>query len=190
MSFSSSKVRIFAAVLLLTPLFFYWSFHQEEGFISAQGTRVSSGIDYFMKDTQAKEYDAQGNLERYFSVKELQHLTEKGLSELTEPSITLVSDEGEELSTNSRSGTLYDDENRIDLAEQVVVSHNLSLPNQSTLETEQLTLLRDQKIAKTDAPVTIRYKQQVTTATGMVINYATQTTDLLSEVKGTYHVKK
>ena len=189
MLFSSSKVRIVAAILLLTPLIFYWILHQEEGFVSNKDAQITSGIDYFMKDVTAKEFNTAGNLERHLSIQALQHLTKENLSELTSPSITLIAEDGEELTLNSQLGRLHDDENTLDLSGQVNVAHNPALATASTLQTEQLTVLRDEKVIKTDAPVTILNQKHSTTATGMVINYNAQTTELLSNVKGTFHVK-
>jgi LPS export ABC transporter protein LptC len=177
------------ALLLLIPLFFYWIINSDSTKEDTPDSKITSGVDYFMKSASIKEFNTKGELERTLSTRELNHFPRQKQTILNRPHITLMADNTVRLSSTSLSGISYDDIDRLDLTEQVVVTHNPTGTDPSVLKTSSLSLHQAQGIAKTNAPVEITQQSTITTATGMIINYNTNTSELLSDVKGTFHAK-
>ncbi|SIT02932.1 LPS export ABC transporter periplasmic protein LptC [Neptunomonas antarctica] len=189
MLFTRSKIRITLAIALLVPLFFYWVINSESHVNEAVNQQITHGVDYFMKQASTKKFNIKGELERTLSTTELNHFPQDKHSTLADPRINLMSDKRLSLTVRSQYGIAFDEEDRLDLDEQVVVTHNPLSDDVSVLNTSTLTLHESQGIAKTESPVEITQQKNITTATGMIINYKTNTSDLLSDVKGTFYVK-
>jgi LPS export ABC transporter protein LptC len=189
MRLTRSKIRITLAIILLVPLFFYWIINSESHINEAANQKITNGVDYFMKQASTKKFNIKGELEQTLSTTELNHFPQDKHSKLADPRISLMSDKRLSLTVQSQNGIAFDEDDRLDLNEQVVITHNPLSPDASILKTSTLTLRESQGIAKTAAPVEITQKKHVTTATGMIINYKTNTSDLLSDVKGTFYVK-
>jgi LPS export ABC transporter protein LptC len=189
MLLTRSKTRISLAILLLFPLFLYWIINSDSNIEDASEAEIISGVDYFMKSASSKEFNADGELLRTLSASELNHFPRAKRTTLKLPHITLMTDGSVRLSSESLSGIAYDNIDRFDLVEQVIVTHNPTSTTPSVLKTSNLSLHQAQGIAKTNAPVEITQQSNITTATGMIINYKMNTSELLSDVKGTFHAK-
>lgn len=189
MFFSRSKSRITLAVLLLVPVFSYWIINTDSRVNNTPKAVIINGVDYFMKEVSSKEFNAQGELLRTLSADTLQHFPQDKLAKLEQPRINLFSKNTLTLTAQSQSGTSFDDTDQLDLVEQVIVTHNPLSVAASVLKTSTLSLHQAQGIAKTSAPVVITKQAHITTATGMIINYKTNTSELLSDVKGTFYAK-
>ena len=189
MLLTRSKARISLAILLLFPLFLYWVINSDSSKEDTPDSTITSGVDYFMKSASSKEFNTKGELARTFSTHELNHFPREKQTILKQPHITLLADNAVRLSSTSLSGISYDDIDRLDLIEQVIVTHNPTSTDPSVLKTSSLSLHQAQGIAKTNAPVEITQQSTITTATGMIINYNMNTSELLSDVKGTFHAK-
>ncbi|WP_028468544.1 LPS export ABC transporter periplasmic protein LptC [Neptunomonas japonica] len=189
MLLTRSKTRISLAILLLLPLFFYWIINSDSNIEDTFDAEIISGVDYFMKSATSKEFNENGELLRTLSANELNHFPRAKRTTLKQPHITLMADNSVRLNSKSLSGIAYDNIDRFDLVEQVIVTHNPTSPIPSVLKTSSLSLYQAQGTAKTNAPVEITQQSNTTTATGMIINYKMNTSELLSDVKGTFHAK-
>ncbi|WP_293267061.1 LPS export ABC transporter periplasmic protein LptC [Neptunomonas sp.] len=189
MFLTRSKTRISLAILLLIPLFLYWIINSDSSKNDASEPHIISGVDYFMKTVSTKQFNAHGGLELTLNSEELNHFPHKNQAMLKQPRINLIEQNTIRLSTQSISGIVYDNTDRFDLSEQVIVTHNQQNKEPSTLKTSELSLYYTKEIAETKAPVEITNQSHITTAIGMTINYKTNTSELLSDVKGTFHAK-
>ncbi len=189
MLFSRSKTRITLAILLLVPVFSYWVINSDTRVDDTSKPAIANGVDYFMKDVSTKEFTTQGNLLRTLSVEALHHFPQDKAAKLVQPRINLFSNNLLTLKVQSQSGISFDDTDQLDLVEQVIVTHNPLSAHASSLTTSILSLHQAQGVAKTNAPVVLTQQAHITTATGMVINYKTNTSELLSDVKGTFYAK-
>ncbi|WP_201347875.1 LPS export ABC transporter periplasmic protein LptC [Neptunomonas japonica] len=177
------------AILLLFPLFLYWIISSDSNIEDASEAEIISGVDYFMKSASSKEFNKDGELLRTLKANELNHFPRAKRTTLKQPHITLMAENSPRLTSESLSGIAYDNIDRFDLVEQVIVTHNPTSPIPSVLRTSSLSLYQAQGTAKTNAPVEITQQSNITTATGMIINYKMNTSELLSDVKGTFHAK-
>jgi LPS export ABC transporter protein LptC len=189
MLLTRSKARISLAIVLLSPLFFYWIINIDSNKETSPGTKITSGVDYFMKSVSSKEFNTKGELARSLSSDELNHFPREKQTILKQPRITLIANNNVRLSGTSLSGVSYDDIDRLDLTEQVIITHNPTSTSPSVLKTSSLSLHQAQGIAKTNSPVEITQQSNITTATGIIINYNMNTSELLTDVKGTFHAK-
>ena len=189
MLFSRSKTRITLAILLLVPVFLYWIVNSDTSVNDAPKPVIVNGVDYFMKEVSTKEFTTQGELLRTLSADTLHHFPQEKVAKLEQPRINLFSKNTLSLQVESQSGISFDDADQLDLVEQVIVTHNPLSTDASELKTSTLSLHQAQGIAKTSAPVVITKQAHITTATGMIINYKTNTSELLSDVKGTFYAK-
>lgn len=189
MFFTRSKTRITLAALLLVPVFSYWIMNADTRVTNTPQPVIIHGVDYFMKEVSTKEFDSNGELLRTLSADTLQHFPQDKLAKLEQPRINLFSKNTHTLQVQSQSGISFDDTDQLDLVEQVIITHKPLSAESSELKTSTLSLHQAQGIAKTSAPVVITKQAHITTATGMIINYKTNTSELLSDVKGTFYVK-
>lgn len=189
MLFTRSKTRLTLAILLLVPLFLYWIINSDTAVNDTPKQNIINGVDYFMKNASTKEFDKQGALLRTLSTHSLDHFPQDKLAKLEQPRIMLFSKDTIGLEVQSQSGIAFDGTDQLDLIGEVIVTHNPLSADASQLKTSTLSLFQAQGIAKTNAPVEITKQANITTATGMIINYKTNTSELLSDVKGTFYVK-
>ncbi|WP_136679400.1 LPS export ABC transporter periplasmic protein LptC [Neptunomonas sp. XY-337] len=189
LSSTRNRIQLIAAVALLTPLFLYWAFSDSDQKSDQAATVVSSGVDYFMRDTTAREFGTDGRLVQRLHATSLEHYPKQLQAQLAKPEITVFKANAK-ISAQSEKGTLFDNEDKLLLEEAVTVTHNPADNDSTQLDTSRLTLHHKRGIAETSAPVTFRSGQSITTATGMTVDYNTQISELHSNVEGTFHVDK
>ncbi|MDO6452709.1 LPS export ABC transporter periplasmic protein LptC [Neptunomonas phycophila] len=189
MLLNQSKARVAVASTLLLPLLAYWIINPDDVQETPTQSALSQGADYYLKGSKVKEFDEQGKLKATLSAAELTHFPDQALSRLLSPSVEMQDEKGTPVTLTSKTGTLFDNEDRMTLDEDVRVTHNPNMPDASLLTTSSLNFDRRSGIASTDLPVKITNQQFETTATGMTININSRTSDLLSDVKGTFYVE-
>jgi len=189
MALSKSKLRAFVATGLLLPLLTFWIINPESESESTTQSALTHGADYYLNGSQVKEFDEQGQLKTTLSADKLTHYPDEKLSSLISPSIQMLDKEGTPVTVSSKTGTLFDNEDRMTLDEDVRVTHNPNTLDASLFTTSSLNLNRRSGIASTESPIEITSKHFKTTATGMTINLNSRTSDLLSDVKGTFYVE-
>lgn len=185
-----SQLRILLAFLLMIPIGFMIMMDEESSRRSSSAVEVVRGVDYFIQNAHSKSFDKKGSLTSTLTVSEFNHFPNKALSELTSPSMVSYESDGSTLTANSNKGRLFDKDNRLQLDEAVKVEHNSSTGETSILTTSTLTLLKAGNIAETDVPVTISSRGSITQADGIRVDFKARTTELSSNVKGTYHVNQ
>ncbi|NEV63070.1 LPS export ABC transporter periplasmic protein LptC [Thiorhodococcus minor] len=144
--------------------------------IGAQDTRVLGARerlpDYVVRDFSAVETDAAGQPGRKLVALELRHYAEEGISELTHPRMELFQADGPPWRAQSRSGTIFDNGERVRLAGDVRLDREGDGDFREThLETERIDILRAEAVAETDLQVSIRSDDDTLTANGMRLWY-------------------
>lgn len=187
LTLNRNQIQLFLAIALLVPVFMYWILQTDADQDSSDAPPITSGVDYFMKQVNVREFSTAGHLVRTLNASELNHFPEKQGSTLTTPKIAIHRPDSSRINIQSNKGFSSDTAQSLQLDEAVVVTHNSTFEAPTELTTSSLTLLHLEGIAKTDAPIEIRQNGHITTATGMIINYNTGVSELLSDVKGTFY---
>lgn len=182
-----SRLRLIIAALLLTPAVLIWILGDTSRTIHQPAVQLISGVDYFMKTATVRDFDSQGTLHQSLTVAELNHFPASQHADLTAPSYQSTSPKGAHIQLHSKSGRLFDQDDRLELHTNVVLTHQESTNLPEKLTTDSLTLLKNAKIVETQSVVTLTSSYGTTQAAGIKVNYATELTELLSNVRGTYH---
>lgn len=188
MTLTRSRTRTLLAALLLAPLCWYWIAGTDTAQVEESTASVTSGVDYFLKDVSTREFNAKGELSNQLTADRVDHYPARQGAQLLNPMVTFAPTSEKPSVLQSKTGFVFDDNDRIDLADQVVLTHNPNTAQASQLRTSELTFFRKDGIAKTDAAVELSQQNHVKTATGMITNFNTHTSELLSNVKGTFYV--
>lgn len=188
MVLTRARFRTLLAALLLAPLFWYWIVESDTPTTEQGDSSVVSGVDYFLTGVATREFNQKGELSNQLTADRVNHYPARQGAELVNPVVTFAPTSEKPSVLQSKTGFVFDDNDRIDLADQVVLTHNPHTAQASQLRTSELTFFRKDGIAKTDAAVEITQQNHIKTATGMITNFNTHTSELLSNVKGTFYV--
>ncbi|WP_415888929.1 LPS export ABC transporter periplasmic protein LptC [Neptuniibacter sp. SY11_33] len=182
----SSKLRIIIAAAILIPILLYWGFSgspQEHGTPKAP---LSEKMDYFVDQAAVKEWDINGKLKQELTTPRLEHSPKEKQNFLIEPKSNLYRSDNSAVNISSETGTVQDDNNRIDLAGNVIVIDNSDARSSKKLTTQALTIYPKKDIAETDLPVNLETERTLMQGTGMDINFNTRVLNLHSRVQGTH----
>lgn len=152
---------------------------------------VSLLPDYYGEGLKNRTFNDRGELEHQFDARRSVHFPSQRLTELTEPRVKTIADDGEVWIIQSRSGTHFEDDKRLILKDDVQVSplESPALSNNedaAIIRTNKLTFFTQSKIAKTDQPVEVISLQGHIDAVGMIITIDQHRVEFLSQVKSKY----
>ena len=152
---------------------------------------VSVLPDYYGEGLTNRTFNDRGELEHQFDAERSVHFPSQRFTELTEPKVKAIADDGGVWMIQSRSGTHFEDDKKLVLTQDVQISPSPSLELKNhdemiTIRTSKLTFFTQSKIANTEQPVEVTSLQSHTDAVGMIINMDQQRVEFLSQVKSKY----
>jgi LPS export ABC transporter protein LptC len=147
--------------------------------------------DYYGEGLTNRTFDDNGELEQQFDAQRSVHYPSQRFTELTQPKVKTIADDGEIWLIQSLSGVHFEDEKKLILQQNVQISpaasSSLNSPDDAAIiRTSKLTLFTQSKIAKTDQPVEVTTLSRRLDAVGMIINIDQQRVEFLSQVKAKY----
>lgn len=156
----------------LTGALAWWQLQMHPDEVAPTGQRARLP-DYVALNFTALETDANGKPSRRLVADELRHYVAEGVSELSQPRLTLFQPEGPPWTGRSEQGTVLAGGEQIRLSGDVQLDRQGDRQTRAThLETERLDVWRTQSLAETDLPVRIQTEGDVLTASGMRLWYA------------------
>lgn len=140
-------------MVLLLAMAAYWLNY----IVSKEGDGRSLNLrhepDTIMDDFTARQFGADGKLSAHLTAQRMYHFPDNQSAELVEPRITLLATDGTS-HWSGQHGLVSEDNTRIDLKGQVRGVRKLAAggPDQ-VLTTEQLTVLTEEQVGRSQAPV-------------------------------------
>jgi LPS export ABC transporter protein LptC len=130
-------------------------------------------------------------LEHQLDAQRSVHFPVQRLTELTQPQIKTIADDGQVWIIQSLSGVHFEDDKKLVLKQAVQISPSTysELNNDedvTIIRTSKLTLFTESKIASTDKPVEVISLNGRIDAVGMIIKMDQQRVEFLSQVKAKY----
>lgn len=186
------KRFVFLFIVISVGLGLLWI---EEYTTQSTGENKSSAAllpDYYGEGLKNKTFNDKGALDSQFEAQRSVHFPDRRVAELTLPKFTTTADDGEEWVIKSLLGTHFEDDKKVFLKNDVVISPaNPALleTNQNkfaTIFTDELTLFTETKIAQTDKPVEVIDFHSRINAVGMIINIDQKRVEFLSQVNAKY----
>jgi LPS export ABC transporter protein LptC len=152
---------------------------------------VSLLPDYYGEGLKNLTFSVSGALEHQLDAHRSVHFPEQRITELTQPRIKIIADDGQVWTIQSLSGLHVEDDKKLVLNQNVQISPTTysELNNNEDagiIRTSKLTLFIESKIAKTNQPVEVISLNARIDAVGMIINMDQQRVEFLSQVKAKY----
>jgi lipopolysaccharide export system protein LptC len=168
-------------LLLLTALTLWLERASQPEAIVSGKTRHDP--DYIVNNFTIKRFDAQGKLYQTLAAKEMRHYPDDDSTESDQPHLTYH----QELKTFITADQAWIDSGgkTVQLERNVRVRHENAKGPETVLTTTSLTVLSDEEIARTKAPVTITQGGTVINGIGLESNNKTQINVLGGRVHGT-----
>jgi LPS export ABC transporter protein LptC len=146
--------------------------------------------DYYGEGLTNRTFDDKGALEQQFDALRSVHYPSQRFTELTQPKVQTIADDGEVWLIQSLSGVHFEDDKKLVLQQDVQISpaaSSLNSPDDAAIiRTSKLTLFTQSKIAETDQPVEVISLHGRIDAVGMIIKIDQQRVEFLSQVKAKY----
>ncbi|MFT6113203.1 MAG: LPS export ABC transporter protein LptC [Oleispira sp.] len=152
---------------------------------------VSLLPDYYGEGLKNRTFSDHGALKHQFNAQRSVHFPVQRLTELTQPQIKTIADDGEVWIIQSLSGIHFEDDKKLVLKQDVQIlpatySELSNNKDAAIIRTSKLTLFIESKIAKTDQPVEVISLNGRIDAVGMIITMDQQRVEFLSQVKAKY----
>lgn len=144
---------------------------------------IATHPQYFLAGAHSVEFNREGQVEFVLTSSEIRHNPMDDSAQLRAPQVELFDAGNREWTIRAHLGSISADGSEIDLQQRVIVN---SEDEATILTTPQLLIFPNQKLAKTDKPVTLRNPYGFTRSIGMVADMNRQRVDLLQEVRGQY----
>jgi len=146
--------------------------------------------DYYGEGLRNRSYTETGMLEREFIASHSIHYPAQQLTQLDDPEVHSVADDGDIWVLKSLLGFHYEARKTLFLQQDVLVTPFSELSTgtalQNSIRTTELTLFTEEKLAKTDKPVEVISLNRQINAVGMIIKLDQQKIEFLSQVKARY----
>ncbi|MGK0405777.1 MAG: LPS export ABC transporter protein LptC [Oleispira sp.] len=147
--------------------------------------------DYYGEGLTNRTFDDNGALEQQFDAQRSVHYPSQRFTEMTQPKVKIIADDGEVWLIQSLSGVHFEDEKKLILQQNVQISPSTyselnSHEDVAIIRTSKLTLFTESKIASTDKPVEVISLNGRIDAVGMIIKMDQQRVEFLSQVKSKY----
>jgi lipopolysaccharide export system protein LptC len=177
---------------MMTMLFFlalgasFWLMHQSFLSLDKVGMSRSTTPDAFMTDADYISFNPQGQWSSRLHAARITHYPERDTSILEVPKMISRSSPLTWIITANK-GIARNGLKIIDLVDQVQIDRIHAQKGKTlTLNTTTLTAYPEQKLARTDRPVTIVQPDSTVHATGLTADLNTGDIHLLSQVRGIY----
>ncbi|HEY1181101.1 MAG TPA: LPS export ABC transporter periplasmic protein LptC [Rhodocyclaceae bacterium] len=181
MKFNSSALFPLLMLLLLAGLTFWLErASQQETTVSG---KTRHDPDYIVNNFTIKRFDAQGKLYQTLTANEMRHYPDDDSTEAEMPYMTYH--RGLKTFINADKAWIDSGGKTIQMERNVRVRHESAKGPETVLTTSTLTVLSDEEIARTKAPVTITQGGTVIHGIGLESNNKTQISVLGGRVQGT-----
>ncbi|SEQ61574.1 Lipopolysaccharide-assembly, LptC-related [Amphritea atlantica] len=186
----TGRARLAAAAAILIPAVIYLGMDSERrpDRLKKEPNPAYQLADYYIVNGQIRDYGSTGILQQQLKSTQLEHQPGLQQTVVTNPEMLIYNAHQPNRSVSSLKGIISDSDDEVILDGQVVFQDNAGTEMATTLQTESLTILPQQNLARTDARVVISNSSGTTTSVGMTINTDSGILNLLSEVTGVYHV--
>ena len=143
--------------------------------------------DYIVQGLSAVRMDPQGQVQHTLRATRMTHYPDDDVTLLEEPKFVTYDQGRAPITVTSREASVSGNGENVYFQKDVrVVRAPVANQGELVLETEYLHVIPDNKIAKTDRPVTIRNAAALVTASGLELNSETRILKLQGRVRGTY----
>lgn len=170
-----------AAVLLL---YFLWSYSETGSppIFSTQQELIEQP-EFYIRNTHITQFNAQGTLDMMVDSEEVVQNPVNDSVNLHKPRLNLFNEGKPSWDIEAQTGFIYDKGETVNLEQQVVALHR---QRETRLQTPQMVVYPNKRIAETDQVVTLSTHQGSTEAIGLKANLNTHRIDLLNNVRGRY----
>lgn len=177
----NGAIGVITAALILSFLLDY----SGPGTLPSLGTETTAPTqsEYFMEGAHNVEFDPQGQIAFVLTSEEIRHNPLDDSAQLRAPHVELFENGSREWTVNAQLGTITPDGSKIDLTQRVVVN---SEDQTTVLKTPQLLIFPNEKLARTDKPVTLQNPYGFTRSIGLVADMENKRVELLQQVRGQY----
>lgn len=177
----NSSIGIITAIMVLAFLLDYSNTGSLPG--TSTETVLNTRSAYFLVNTDNSEFDSEGRIRFRMVSAEIKHNPFDDGAELRSPHVELFTQGEREWTIDSQLGKISADGSTINLEQRVVVSSEDQL---TILRTPQLLIYPNEKLAKTDKPVTLQNPYGFTRAIGLTADMQNQRVELEQQVRGQY----
>jgi len=184
--FSSIRIRVLSALLIMVPLLLFWGFFGIPTESPPDRAPLPDEVDFFIRDARIQLFGQDGQLEQVITTPLAQHLPGIEQTQLMTPVMIQPRADGSLLEIKADEAWMLDDETKIELAGDVQVIDNPVQGTPMIMTTSVLALFPPQNFASTEAAVTLTDGQSRTDAVGMKAWLSERRIELLSEVRGIY----
>jgi len=143
-------------------------------------------VDFFVINAHRVQFNADGRLHSELTSPKVEHLLKTEISLLEQPDLLLYQDNSPPWRVQSELAEVSPDGKRVDLKENVRISHRDEKNRDTRLTSTHITLFPEDNFATTDAPVRIDTIQGVTSGIGMQAWLKERRLNLLSTARGQY----
>ena len=179
-------VAILLVVLLLAGLSGWWLAEMRKRPTTVTPTDAAH-FDYFLTNFETTVLDTAGKPTYIVKAAHMEHYPTGDRMLLTQPHFTFL-EAANRWQTQSLQAEVYVDERQILLSGNVVLTQHVPDRAVATLTTERLQVDAEAQTAETDSEVKILSGKDTITAKGLKANLAKGQLELLSDVRGQYHL--
>ena len=140
-------------------------------------------LQTYLKNSETVRFDTKGQAKDSVGAEEIRYFTGQTRGELTKASISRTLTISESWSASAMQGTVFEDNQTVQLQGQVVLNHD---SNDIQLTTDHLHLDLAKDIASTDALVTLKHHGATTQAEGLTADLKQQSFHFTHKVHSVY----
>ncbi|MGB2129944.1 MAG: LPS export ABC transporter periplasmic protein LptC [Marinobacterium sp.] len=185
----SQRWRLVITATLLTPPLVWWGWNSPTAPDTNLGNKPDIQVDFFIQNADMTRWSQDGTPAHSINTQLMRHLPERGLTLLSAPEVLVPAEPGQPpYRLRADQGQVPDSQEQVELAGNVLLHDNPLSGAAVELSTEQLTFFPAEDRAHTGHSVQIQHGDDITEALGMDVFFEEQRIELLSDVKGVYHV--
>ncbi len=184
----SQRQRLLITAALVAAPLLWWGLITPTTDAPSVSDTAAEQVDFFIRSAEITRWRDDGAIGQVLTTPLMQHYPEQAAMQLENPVTRVPGSGGGHYLLSADRGTLPDTQDQILLAGNVELHDNPAAGPSGLMTTDQLTLYPPRDYAHTDDPVRMQRGADTTSATGMDLFFDQQRIDLLSDVKGEYHV--
>ncbi|MBA4503119.1 LPS export ABC transporter periplasmic protein LptC [Marinobacterium marinum] len=185
---SQRQRLLIAAVLIAAPLLWWGLVTPDQSEPSSAAGPVEQ-VDFFIRNAEITRWQDDGSIGQVLTTPLMRHYPAREEMHLSTPEVQMPRGDGGFYLLNADEGTLPDSQEQILLAGNVQLHDNPTAGPGALMTTDRMTLYPPRDYAHTDDPVQMLRGTDTTSAVGMDLFFDQQRIELLSNVKGEYHVQ-